>query len=103
MKYDKLIRDKIPEKIQSKGESFKTHIANDDEFWNKLKQKLDEEVEEFLKDPCIEELSDVQEVINAIADFKFGGIESLEESRKTKFEKIGGFEKRIILDETDRG
>ncbi len=99
MKYNKLIRDKVPNIIESKGDSCKIHIANDDEYWNKLKTKLSEETTEFLNNPCVEELADIQEVINAIADFKFGSQSELEEVRKRKFEKRGGFEKRLILDE----
>ena len=39
-------------------------------------------------------------MLYAIADFKFNGREELEKVRKEKFEKHGGFEKKLILDET---
>jgi len=101
MKYNKLIRDKIPNKIEANGESCITHIANDNEYKEKLREKINEEVNEFLKDPCIEELSDILEVVYTIADFEFGGKDKLEQARVEKAEKRGGFEKRLILDETD--
>ncbi|MCK5321121.1 nucleoside triphosphate pyrophosphohydrolase [Candidatus Pacearchaeota archaeon] len=101
MKYNKLIRDKIPEIIKSKGDSCKVHAAGEEEYWDKLKTKIGEEVDEFLKNPCVEELADIQEVINAISDFKFEGKSKLEEIRKKKFEERGGFEKRLILEEAD--
>lgn len=101
MKYNKLIRDKIPEKIKANGESCTTHTANDNEYKEKLREKINEEVNEFLNNPSIEELADIAEVIYTIADFEFGGKDKLEQTRIEKFKKRGGFEKRLILDETD--
>ncbi|MCK4997611.1 nucleoside triphosphate pyrophosphohydrolase [Candidatus Pacearchaeota archaeon] len=101
VKYDKLIRDRIPEKIESNGSTYKLHVANDKEYWSKLQSKIGEEVNEFLEDPSVEELADIVEVLYAIADFNFGGRKNLEEVRLRKFEKRGGFEKKLILDETD--
>ena len=101
--YSKLIRDKIPEKSVNSGASCKTHVARDEEYWEKLKAKLSEEVEKFLEDPCVEELADIVEIVHAIAEFKFGGIGKVKEAKNAKFEKRGGFEKRLILEETDNG
>jgi predicted house-cleaning noncanonical NTP pyrophosphatase (MazG superfamily) len=70
MKYNKLVRDKIPEIIKRKGKKPIIHVANKKEYWQALKQKLKEEVEEFLKTPNKEELADILEIIYAICDFK---------------------------------
>lgn len=101
IKYDKLIRDKIPEIMESRNTRYKIHTADETEYWEKLRQKLTEEYKEFSKEQNIDELSDLLEVIYAIADLKFGGVENLEKARKEKHEKHGGFEKRLILDETN--
>jgi len=100
MKYDKLVRDKIPEIIRSKGIISKTHIASDEEYRQKLKDKLQEEVDEFLKDSNEEELADILEVIYALCDLYKIDKDSLEQTRKEKAEKKGGFKDKIILDET---
>ncbi|OGJ20033.1 hypothetical protein A3K73_03940 [Candidatus Pacearchaeota archaeon RBG_13_36_9] len=98
MKYNKLVRDKIPEIIKENGKIPKVHTASDGEYLAKLKEKLQEEVGEFLKDGNPEELADILEAIYAIKDFKFEK-EDLEAIRKSKEEERGGFKKRIILDE----
>jgi predicted house-cleaning noncanonical NTP pyrophosphatase (MazG superfamily) len=100
MKYNKLVRDKIPEIIKKKGVVPITHIAGDEEYWQKLKEKLLEEVDEFLKDGNEEELADILEVIYAICDFKKIDKNKLELLRKKKAEQRGGFKNKIILDET---
>jgi len=100
MKYDKLVRDKIPEIIKSKGVVPITHIASDEEYQQKLKAKLQEEVNEFLEDLNQEELADILEVIYALCDLYKFDKEKLEQLRKDKAKKRGGFKDKIILDET---
>ena len=100
MKYNKLVRDKIPKIIKEKGKIPITHKATEEEYWQKLKEKLKEEVEEFSKDSNEEELADILEVINAICEFKNISKDNLENTRKNKAEQRGSFKERIILDET---
>jgi predicted house-cleaning noncanonical NTP pyrophosphatase (MazG superfamily) len=66
-KYNKLVRDKIPEIIFNTGSTPKVYIANELQYSEHLKKKLQEEVQEFLEDPCVQELADIQEVILSIA------------------------------------
>ncbi|HJX05191.1 MAG TPA: nucleoside triphosphate pyrophosphohydrolase, partial [Candidatus Nanoarchaeia archaeon] len=98
--YNKLVRDKIPEIIEQRGKVPVIHAASDEEYWGKLKEKLNEEVGEFQKNSSEEELADILEVVCAIADFKKIDKEKLELLRKKKSEERGGFKKKIILEET---
>ncbi|MCK4635876.1 MAG: nucleoside triphosphate pyrophosphohydrolase [Candidatus Moranbacteria bacterium] len=102
MKFNKLVRDKIPEIIKSNGENPITHIADEEEYNEALMNKLHEEVTEFLEDPSLEELADIIEVLNAICAFKNIDLTKLEEVQERKFEECGGFEEDIILDEVER-
>jgi predicted house-cleaning noncanonical NTP pyrophosphatase (MazG superfamily) len=99
MKYHKLVRDKIPEIIKKKDEKPIIHVANKREYWQALKEKLREEVDEFLKRPNREELADILEIIYAICDFKTIDKRELEKLRKKKAKERGKFKRRIILDE----
>jgi len=100
MKYNKLVRDNIPDIIRAKGGTPQTHIANEKEYWEKLKEKLEEEVKEFLESESTEELADIVEVFNAIYTHKGISFEEIKKIKEKKKEERGGFEKRIILDES---
>lgn len=99
MRYDKLVRDLIPERIRSKGEKAVTHIADDAEYWGKLREKLGEEVAEFSKDSNIEELADIYEVLDAIVAHKNFDPKEIARVKAKKAGERGGFSKRIILEE----
>ena len=95
---NKLVRDKIPALLRHKGEKFAMHRCQDTEYAQRLCDKLQEEVSEYLQDNCVEELADILEVIQALAEFKFGGIEKVEHVRKKKEAERGGFYDKIVID-----
>jgi len=100
MKYNKLVRDKIPEYIKSKGDTPIIHIADDEEYWKKLKEKLQEEIEEFDANETIEEMADIYEVIDAMRDYKKFDEKELSLVKDKKAKERGSFKKKIILEES---
>lgn len=100
MKYNKLVRDNIPKIIKEKGGTVMTHIADDAEYWQKLKEKLQEEVDEFIQDENIGEIADMLEVLDAICRYKGFAKDEVEQVKTKKAQERGKFEKRIILDES---
>ncbi len=97
--YNKLVRDKIPEIIESSGRLCSIGILSDDDYIRFLDQKLDEELAEYHKEQNVEELADLMEVIRAAVVARGYTIEYLESIRAKKVEERGGFEKRILLKE----
>ena len=98
-KYNKLVRARIPEIIESSGRACVTEILSDEDCLKMLDAKLDEELEEYHADQNIEELADLMEVIRACAEARGYTVEELEQVRAEKAAKRGGFEKKILLKE----
>ena len=77
--------------------------ASSEMLWQRLKEKLAEEVAEFLKakkpEDARKELADIQEVLFAILEFKGWDVDEFDQLRNQKLAEKGGFKKRTILDE----
>ena len=98
--HKKLVRDKIPEIIESFGDSYKTRILDIREYRRQLRKKLIEEAKESVsakKSELAKELSDVSQVIKSIADFEGIPLKDIEAKRKDRERKRGAFKKRIYL------
>jgi len=98
-KYNKLVRDKIPEIIRKDNQYPVIRRASEEEYRQKLLEKFGEEVNEFYREECTGELIDIVEVIYAIAKSKGIGKKQFDKIREQKRNERDGFEKRIILEE----
>ncbi len=96
-KYNKLVRDKIPEIIKADGKECDTLIVAGEEKYKLLEAKLQEEVNEFLEDKNLEELADVMEVLFGLADSLGYSEEELVKARDKKREERGGFKEGLVL------
>lgn len=100
-RYNKLVRDRIPEIIEASGNTCVTEILSDEDYLRMLDAKLDEELAEYHADQNIEELADLMEVIYAAAIARGHTLEQLEQVRAKKAAKRGAFTKKILLKEVD--
>ena len=96
-KYNKLVRDKIPEIIKASGKECEIEIAPKEERYSLLENKLQEEVGEFLEDKNLEELADIMEVLCGLAHVLGYSEEDLLKMRDKKREERGGFKEGIVL------
>jgi len=95
--YNKLVRNRIPELIESQFE-FPEYIILDDESYEKmLEEKLDEEVREYHQDKTIEELVDILEVVIALCESRGFSKEELIKIYQNKHQEKGGFSDKIYL------
>ena len=100
--YNKLVRDKIPEEIDSElGRKCKYRILNDGEYLKELNRKVLEEANEFIEENSIEELGDLMEVINAIMKLRGYNMKEVNKVMKAKEEKKGAFNNKIFLEYVD--
>ena len=100
--YNKLVRDKIPQDIDSEpGRKCKYRILNDEEYLKELNKKVLEEANEFIEENSIEELGDLIEVIKAIMKLKGYNMEEVKKVMKSKAERKGAFNNKIFLEYVD--
>ena len=97
MQYHKLVRDRIPEIIESDGKICDWETLSDADYLRLVEKKLNEELGEYQQSKSIEELADLLEVMQAVLKARGWTWEELEQVRAEKAVKRGGFEKKILL------
>lgn len=97
MQYHKLVRDRIPEIIESDGKVCDWETPSDADYLRLLEEKLNEELAEYQQSKSLEELADLLEVMQAVLKARGWTWDELEQVRAKKAAKRGGFEKKILL------
>ena len=93
----KLVRDKIPEIIKNNNKIPIFYVADTEEYYKALLNKLDEELREFVESNNIEELADVAEIIDAILEYKNVSKKEFDSIKDKKAFERGKFNNRFIL------
>ncbi|NHJ13205.1 MAG: phosphoribosyl-ATP pyrophosphohydrolase [Candidatus Thorarchaeota archaeon] len=94
---EKLVRDRIPDIIRTTGIEPVVRVASIEELDLLLREKAVEEAKELLLSGDTEEIGDLLEVLHEL--IKIRGVEwgKIEEIRKDKSNKRGGFANRYVL------
>ncbi|MFC7392898.1 phosphoribosyl-ATP pyrophosphohydrolase [Scopulibacillus cellulosilyticus] len=104
--YNKLVRDKIPKIIQENGETCKIIKLDPSTYFQKLKVKLKEELNEYLQaendEDSVKELADILEIIYSLSVIHGKGFEEIEAARQKKLIERGGFKEKIFLIEISK-
>ena len=101
-KYNKVIRDKIPEIIAESGKKYNLKQIDDASFLAEIEKKLIEEVNEYIESKNVEELADLLEVIYRISELRGVNSDELDEIRKDKAEKRGRFANNLFLIDAEK-
>jgi predicted house-cleaning noncanonical NTP pyrophosphatase (MazG superfamily) len=96
--YQKLVRDRIPEIITEAGKDFSVTQMRGERLKDYAMKKLQEEVQEFVENPCAEEAADIMEVFHFVCNRM--GIKDSEIMAQSTSKRIlrGGFEMGYILE-----
>lgn len=99
--YRKLIRDRIPEKMERAGAAYKVRRLRKKEFEKELIKKVEEEASGLQragnKIELVEELADVLDVVEEIKKVKKIKVQEINKAQKENDKKKGGFKKKIFL------
>ena len=95
----KLVRDKIPTIIRESGKWPDYYVADATEHIKRLFDKMLEELDEFIEDPCLEEAADIYEVFLAILAQHNLSLDDVVFEAAEKWEQRGGFDEGIVLRE----
>lgn len=98
-KYNKLVRDRIPEIIEKSGKRSVVEVLGSEAYKKFLDEKLGEELVEYLESDRVDELADLVEVVYAILKYKGIDINDFEDIRKKKAIERGSFDKWLLLKE----
>lgn len=104
-KMGKLIRDQIPRILRDKGIVVHEKVMEQEEFIQKLKDKLLEEGEEVKQtqnnEDLLDELADLLEVVQALSSATGLTMQQIEDKRIEKRKSRGGFEGRLFSHRVD--
>jgi predicted house-cleaning noncanonical NTP pyrophosphatase (MazG superfamily) len=99
--YNKLVRDRVPEKILMSGKTYTAQKLTGQAYIQALAKIGTEEIREFAsmkdREHALDSLADALEIIISLARAEGATMEDVELIRKQKEEERGGFTRGIYL------
>jgi len=93
----KLVRDKIPNIIKESGRKPDYYSAPAPERIQRLFDKMREELDEFIENPCLEEAADIYEVFLTLCTAHELSFREVLVVASAKREERGGFDNGVVL------
>lgn len=93
----KLVRDKIPDIIIADDKTCSYIVASSDELSGHVYNKMKEELNEFVENPCYEEAADMLEVLKMLCHINDLEFDTVVDTAISKQKARGGFHRGIIL------
>lgn len=87
-RFDKLVRDKVPEIMESEGLGVSSHVAQGEETYRRLLARMREELKEFERLPSIDEACDFWEANDAFTRIYGVSNSSTHEEANDMFDKL---------------
>lgn len=92
----KLVRDNVPDLMRADGQDVQVRVATTQEMPQRFEVKMLEELAEAVENPCAEEYGDILQAMYERAALVGISPVDIETARIKKFERKGGYSKRLI-------
>lgn len=98
---DRLVRDKLLEKMLSNGDKISYHVADDEEYKMKLKDHVLSSAKEFHTTGNVERIVDILDSIEHLLESHGLSMNDIERIKQDNHKKKGTFRKKLVLDTED--
>jgi predicted house-cleaning noncanonical NTP pyrophosphatase (MazG superfamily) len=92
-----LVRDRVPEWLESKGNIAVWTILDDAQFDKALRDSMNRFCQRFTRTADLESLCDLMDAIDAWLELKGVSAEALTRARQERRKRCGGFDRRLFL------
>ncbi|WDL96872.1 nucleoside triphosphate pyrophosphohydrolase [Alicyclobacillus sp. ALC3] len=97
-RYDRLVRDRIPDMIESMGNIALCRDLDDETFAQALLATLVRASQQFAESESLETMADMLDAVDAWLEVKGLSMDEVEHAREERRKRCGGFDRRRFLE-----